>query len=129
MKWADTNILVRLITKSPTAQYQAVVQFLSQVSQPVFVHPAHVCEVMFVLEGNYYQYDVIQAAQELALILSASCFEVIDATAISNALRLYPASNLDFPDVLICELARVNNDEVLSFDRKMARLGVAIRQP
>jgi predicted nucleic-acid-binding protein len=127
--WADTNILMRLITKSPTAQYQAVVKFLSQLNNPVFVHPAHICEAIFVLEGNYYQYSVIQAAQELSLVLSASCFEVIDATAISNTLRLYPASNLDFPDVLICELARVNNDEVLSFDRKMARLGVPIRQP
>jgi predicted nucleic-acid-binding protein len=127
--WADTNILVRLITKSPTAQYQAVVQFLSQVSKPVFVHPTHVCEAMFVLEGNYYNYSAIQATGELALVLSASCFDVIDATAIANTLRLYPESNLDFPDVLICELARVNNDEVLSFDRKMARLGVPIRQP
>ena len=127
--WADTNILVRLITKSPTMQYQAVVQFLSQVSKPVFVHPAHVCEAMFVLEGNYYHYSALQATQELALALSATCFNVIDAAAIANTLRLYPASNLDFSDVLICELARVNNDEVLSFDRKMSRLGVPIRQP
>ena len=127
--WADTNILVRLITKSPTTQFQAVVQFLSQVSTPVFVHPAHICEAIFVLEGNYYQYGTVQASQEIALILSASCFEVIDANALANTLRLYPASNLDFPDVLICELARVNNDEVLSFDRKMARLGVPIHHP
>ncbi len=35
----------------------------------------------------------------------------------------------DFPDVLICELARVDGDEVLTFDRKMARLGVPIRTP
>jgi predicted nucleic-acid-binding protein len=58
-----------------------------------------------------------------------SCFEVLNAIAVNNALRNYPTSNLDFPDVLICELARVEAGEVLTFDKKMARLGIPIRIP
>ena len=63
------------------------------------------------------------------MLLSSDRFEVIDALAVSNALSAYPASNLDFPDVLICELARIGGGQVLTFDRKMARLGVPLIQP
>ena len=63
------------------------------------------------------------------MLLSSDRFEVIDALAVTNALSAYPASNLDFPDVVICELARVGGGQVLTFDRKMARLGVALLNP
>ena len=63
------------------------------------------------------------------MLLSSDRFEVIDALVVDNALSAYPASKLDFPDVLICELARVGGGQVLTFDRKMARLGVPLIQP
>ncbi len=129
MIWADTNILLRLITKSPVHQLEAIKQFLKTAVVPVLVHPAHICEALFVLEGKIYQFSAQQAAQDIAMLLSSDRFEVIDATAVNNALSAYPASNLDFPDVLICELARVGGGQVLTFDRKMARLGVPLIQP
>jgi predicted nucleic-acid-binding protein len=127
--WADTNILVRLVTQNPTTQFKAVQTYLQTVNGTVKVHSAHICEALYVLEGQVYQFTTTRAAQELELILSASCFEVIDAIAVIKALRAYPASNLDFPDVLLCELARAEASEVLTFDKKMARLGVTIQIP
>ncbi len=127
--WADTNILVRLVTQQPIVQFQAVQTFLQTVRIPIRVHPAHICEAVYVLEGQVYQLSAARAAQELTLILSASCFEVLDAIAVANTLRTYPASNLDFPDVLLCELARAEATQVLTFDKKMARLGVPIQIP
>ena len=129
MIWADTNILLRLITKTPVHQLEAVKQFLKAAVAPVLVHPAHICEAMFVLEGQVYQFSTQQAAQNIAMLLSSDRFEVIDALAVFNTLSAYPASNLDFPDVLICELARVTGGQVLTFDRKMARLGVPLISP
>ena len=129
MIWADTNILLRLITRLSVDQYDRVMAFLDTATTPIFVHPTHICEALYVLEGKTYQRSSLVAAQELQAALSNQHFEVIDALAVSNALNAYPASNLDFPDVLICELARVGSGQVLTFDRKMARLGVPLVQP
>lgn len=129
MIWADTNILLRLITKTPVHQLEAIKQFLKAAVAPVLVHPAHICEALYVLEGQVYKFSTARAAQDIAMLLSSDRFEVIDALAVTNALSAYPASNLDFPDVLICELARVGGGQVLTFDRKMAQLGVALVSP
>ena len=129
MIWADTNILLRLITKTPIHQLEAIKQFLKAATAPVLVHPAHICEALYVLEGQVYQFSASRAAQDIAMLLSSNRFEVIDALAVTNALSAYQASNLDFPDVLICELARVDGGQVLTFDRKMARLGVLLISP
>ena len=50
--WADTNILVRLVTQHPAAQFQAVQTYLQTVNTAVKIHPAHICEALYVLEGQ-----------------------------------------------------------------------------
>ena len=129
MIWADTNILLRLITRQSVDQYNRVMAFLEITTAPIFVHPAHICEALYVLEGKTYQRTSLEVTKELQAALSNQHFEVIDATAVNNALSAYPASNLDFPDVLICGLARVGGGQVLTFDRKMARLSVPLITP
>lgn len=101
----------------------------SSTLQRLMVHPAHVCEAVFVLEGKVYQMSSAQTAHNLRQVLSLAVFEVVDEAAVINALVTYPASNLDFPDVLLCELARLRDDTVLSFERKLARLGVRVVVP
>jgi predicted nucleic-acid-binding protein len=127
--WADTNILVRLATGLPVEQHAALTGFLEQRTAPIYVHAAHVCEAIFVLEGHFYLMTAVEATQSLGTALSIEKFIVQDYAAVARALATYPSSNLDFPDVLICELARVDGTQVLSFDRKMARLGVQIIKP
>ena len=51
----DTNILVRLITRYPQEQYAAAAGLLEnaeKLGQTVQVHPMHVAEAIFVLEGT-----------------------------------------------------------------------------
>jgi predicted nucleic-acid-binding protein len=127
--WADTNILVRLAVQQPVMLFEAVSKFIAQNEAPILVHPAHICEAIFVLEGSVYQKTSEDAAQTLLDVLSSDVFTVVDDAAVMQALRVYPSTNLDFPDVLLAELARVDGSEVLTFDRKMARLGVPIRMP
>ncbi len=93
MIWADTNILIRLITKDPQPQFEAVVAFLQNTQTPLRVHPAHICEAIFVLEGQFYQYTSFDAAHELSIALSGVFFQVIDYAAIAKALAVYPSSN------------------------------------
>jgi predicted nucleic-acid-binding protein len=56
--WADTNILVRLVTQHPTPQFQAVQTYLQTVTTAIKVHPAHICEALYVLEGQVYQFEL-----------------------------------------------------------------------
>jgi predicted nucleic-acid-binding protein len=114
--------------------YEAARAYLEAVErspepQRLRVHPAHICEAVFVLEGKIYEMSSAQTAHDLRQVLSLAVFEVADETAVVNALIAYPPSNLDFPDVLLCELARLGDDSVLSFERKLARLGVRVVVP
>jgi len=132
--WVDTNILVRLVVQSPEPMYQAVRGYLealeaSPTPDPLRVHPAHVCEAIFVLEGKVYGMSPANAAHDLRQVLSLGVFEVLDEAVVVNALLAYPRSNLDFPDVLLCELARLHGSAVFSFERKLARLGVEVIVP
>jgi hypothetical protein len=49
---------------------------------------------------------------------------VVDEAAVVNVLLVYPQSKLDYPDVPLCELARQEGASVLSFERKLAWLGL-----
>jgi predicted nucleic-acid-binding protein len=91
-------------------------------------------QAIFVLEGKIYGMIAkhewpAQAAHDLRQVLSLAVFKVVDEAAVVNALITYPQSNLDFPDVLLCELARSGGASVLSFERKLARLGVQVVVP
>ena len=77
MIWADTNILLRLITKTPVHQLEAIKQFLKAAFAPVLVYPVRICEALYVLEGQVYQFSAQQAAQDIAMLLSSDRFEVI----------------------------------------------------
>jgi predicted nucleic acid-binding protein len=132
--WVDTNILLRLITKSPSPMYDAARAYLEALErspspQALVIHPAHICEAIFVLEGKIYTMTPAQAAHDLRKVLSLAVFEVVDEAAVVNALIAYPQSKLDYPDVLLCELARQRGASVLTFERKLARLGVPVIVP
>lgn len=134
MIWVDTNILVRLVTKNPPAMFEVARSYLEALERspeppPLMVHPAHICEAIFVLEGKIYGLSPAEAAHDLRQVLSVALFKVVDEAAVVSALIAYPHSNLDYPDVLLCELARQRGASVLTFERKLARLGVPLVVP
>lgn len=128
----DTNVLVRLVTKHPPGMFEGARRYLQEAErrgEKLAVHPVHVTEALFVLEGKVYSLQPEQAASELRQLLTMEVLEVDDGPAVLEALRRYPLSGLDFPDVLIAEIARLRGATVLSFDRKIARLGVRVVDP
>ncbi len=130
--WADTNILIRLITKQPQEQFEAVYRHLKkleQTSQTVSVHPVHIAEAIFVLEGKVYQYTPEQAARDLLTVLSMTVFSPADEIAVINALREYPKYSHDFPDVFLAQLAFLENGKIVSFEKKLKPLEVTVEIP
>lgn len=120
----DTNILVRLITRYPQEQYAAAAGLLEnaeKLGQTVQVHPIHVAEAIFVLEGTTYRLTPAQAGLELMSLFEASIWSVREVEPLLAALAAYPESGLDFPDIYLAELARFDRLRVVSFDRKLIR--------
>lgn len=129
---ADANFLLRLITKHPEPMYRAARAFAleaEKLGEQVEVHPMHVAEAIYVLEGRIYGLSPKEAAGEILLLLEARPFAPREEKALLAALKAYPESGLDFPDVFLAELARCEGKRVLSFDRKIAKTGIDLLTP
>jgi len=83
-----------------------------------------VAEAIYVLEGRIYGLSPEVAASELHALLSARPFAPREEEALIAALEAYPKSGLDFPDVFLAKLAQTEGKRAVSFDKKLARLGV-----
>ncbi len=124
---ADANFLLRLLTKRPKPFYRAARAFAQRAEEEgerVEVHPVHVAEAIDVLKGRVYGLSAEEAAGELLALLSARPFAPREEEALFAALEAYPDSGLGFPNVFLAQLARVEGKRVVSFDKKLARLGV-----
>lgn len=130
--WVDTNVLLRLITRQPESMYRAArasVERAEAQGLPLKVHSVHVAEAVYVLEGRVYGLSPRVACEELLVLLSAEVLSVQDELPVMRALERYPGAGVDFPDVLLAELARISADDVLSFDNRLQRLGVRVVSP
>jgi predicted nucleic acid-binding protein len=130
--FVDTNVLVCLITKHPEPMHRAARAWFERADEQglrAMVHPVHIAEAVFVLEGRVYGLPPRVASDELRVLLSAQVLTIQDELAVVRALERYPDTGLDFPDVLLAELARVAEKDVLSFDSDIARLGVRVVVP
>lgn len=119
---ADANFLLRLITKAPKDHYEkarAEARALEAAGGAIEVHPVHVAEALYVLEGRIYGVPPEEASKALLLLLESRPFKPREAPALLNALRRYPRSGLDFPDVFLAELALNEEKGMLTFDQKL----------
>jgi predicted nucleic acid-binding protein len=124
---ADANFLLRLITKHPQPMYRAARAFALEAERegiPIEVHPMHVAEAVYVLEGRIYGLSPRETTKGLLALLAARPFAPREEEALLAALEAYPESGLDFPDVFLAKLARTEGKRVVSFDRKIAQAGV-----
>jgi predicted nucleic acid-binding protein len=128
----DANFLLRLLTRHTEPMYQAARAFALEAERrglALEVHPIHVAEVVYVLEGRLYGLSPREVARELLALLSARPFVPREEEALRGALEAYPESGLDFPDLFLAELARAEGKPVVSFDRKIRRTGVKLIVP
>jgi len=129
---ADANVLLRLITRTPEPLFLAARDFLLGVEkkgQRVQVHPMHVAEAVYVLEGRVYGLSRNVAARELLTLLEARVFEPVDGAVLVKALRAYPEAGLDFPDVFLLAWAEEYGSQVVSFDRGLQNAGMVVLNP
>ncbi len=119
---ADANFLLRLITKVPASHYRKArdeALAVEEVGGAIEVHPVHVAEALYVLEGRVYAVPPAEAAASLLALLESRPFKPRESQALLNALRRYPDSGLDFADVFLAELLVAEGKMPLTFDQKL----------
>ncbi|WP_456410638.1 PIN domain-containing protein [Oceanithermus sp.] len=129
---ADANVLLRLVTRAPETMFRAARDFLLDLEaqgRRLKVHPMHVAEAIYVLEGEVYGLSPEEAARELGTLLTARVFEPLDEAALMRALEAYPGTGLDFPGVFLLAWAEEYGGQVLSFDRGLRKAGTSAIDP
>jgi predicted nucleic-acid-binding protein len=116
----DTNVLLRIAVPDDAAQADAVASLLKrlQVDDVLFVNVSVVLEAYWVLNRKYH-YPRDRILDFIQAILERREFEVAAYEAIGNAVYLCRMTNVDFADVLLSEMNRLDGcAKTLTFDRK-----------
>ena len=120
MRAADTNVLLRIITRDDPKQAASADQF---VEKGAWVSILALAEAMWVLRETY-ERSSADVAATVQMLLSHRDLTLQDADAVAAALEIFrvrPA--LGFSDCLLLELARKAGHLPLgTFDRNLSKL-------
>jgi predicted nucleic-acid-binding protein len=120
MRAADTNILVRLITRDDTRQVPQAEAF---VEKGAWVSTVVLAETTWVLE-SVYDLGHDEIATVIEMLLSHEHLSLQDAETVAAALARYRETpSVGFTDCLVLEIARKAGHLPLgTFDRRLAKI-------
>ena len=115
----DTNILIRYLTKDDEAQWQQATQLI-QSGEHCFIANIVLCEMVWVLRGEPYQYSKDEILTTLEAMLQSPTFEFEHRSAVYQAVQRTKKGRADFSDYLIGAIAlQAGSRETATFDRKL----------
>ncbi|MFN6539089.1 MAG: PIN domain-containing protein [Nostoc sp. EkiNYC01] len=115
----DTNILVRYLTKDDEKQWMQAAEIIERGEQ-CFVANIVLCELVWVLRGNPYQFSRKEISNTIELMLQCSVFELENRSLVYQALQRFKQGNADFSDYLIGAIAQYCGcSSIATFDRKL----------
>jgi len=125
MRAADTNVLVRLVTRDDDAQLAVATAF---VQTAVWVSHIVLAETVWVLQRAY-RFESARIASAIDLFLHHETVTLQDADVVAAALDLYRGkTDVGFSDCLVLEIARKAGHLPLgTFDRDLGKLDGAER--
>jgi len=116
MKIIDANIVLRyLLNDNPELSPKAK-EIIEQntVEVPIEV----LCEVVYVLSG-YYKIDKQNVCAKLIQFIEQIQFTLTNREIIIQGLNYFGKYNIDFVDCLLAAYAKIEKDEILTFDEKL----------
>ncbi|QLE39519.1 type II toxin-antitoxin system VapC family toxin [Nostoc sp. C052] len=115
----DTNILVRYLTKDDEKQWEQAAEIIEGGEQ-CFVANIVICELVWVLRGNPYQFSREEISNTIELMLQCSVFELENRSLVYQALQRFKQGSADFSDYLIGAIAQHSGcSSTVTFDRKL----------
>ena len=133
MKFLDTNVILRFLTRDHPQQSAAVLPLLEQIAAgtlTVTVSEAVLMETEHVLSSRLlYNLPRADIARHLDLVLSLRGLRTPDKAIYRRAVAIYAAVNVDLADALtVAHMERQGISTVLSFDRDFDRFPAIRRE-
>ena len=119
MQLVDANIILRyLMNDNPDLSPKAK-EIIEQntIEVPVEV----LCEVVYVLSG-YYKIDRQNVSVKLKQFFEQIQCTLSNRDVIMQGLDYFGKNNLDFVDCLLAGYAKIEKDEIFTFDEKLEKL-------
>ncbi|WP_233221134.1 PIN domain-containing protein [Chlorogloea sp. CCALA 695] len=102
----DTNLLVRYVTADDLEQWQLAAELIEAEGQLCFLSNIVLCELVWVLRGQLYQFTRPQIAEVLEAMLATPVMEFENRSSVYQALQRMKLVKLIF---LITRLAQLLN--------------------
>ena len=116
----DTNILVRYVTADDLEQWQLAAGLIEAEGQLCFLSNTVLCELVWVLRGQPYQFTRPQIAEVLEAMLATPVMEFENRSSVYQALQRMKLGKVDFSDYLIGAIAHHTGcSTTYSFNRKL----------
>lgn len=116
-KLLDANAILRYLLLDNEEQARAVREAVERGAETV---PEVLCECVYVLQGKVYGFSRPEISRALSALLED--VECERGASMLRALEVYASTRLDFVDCILAAMAEVEGRDVLTFDRKLARL-------
>ncbi len=122
MQAVDTNVLIRiLVTDDKQAEQVKLARQFAKKAKILFITQIVQIELVWVLEAAY-KLDKSEIVRVLHHLQTNEAFQLQGESEFSEALQLFQSNNVDFSDSLILIESRKENCDVVTFDKKFARL-------
>lgn len=117
---ADTNLVVRFLTKDIDGQAQKVKSLL-QKGEILYINETVLIELYWVLT-NVYDYPKIKFIQAIDQITNTEGFVFFDEQIINASIADFVNSSAGFNDCLIHQMNKSRGYKTLTFDKKASKL-------
>jgi len=118
MVMLDTNAILRLVLKDNAEMEKVVKNTL--IKQLCFIPIEVVAEAIYVLT-KVYKLERLLIATTLKDFFEISNVYVFKKEIVYSALNLFANSNLDFVDCLLVSYSKIENYDVLTFDKELKK--------
>jgi predicted nucleic-acid-binding protein len=122
----DANIILRYILNDHTELSPKAKGIIEQYSVEVTVEV--LCEVVYVLTG-YYKIDRKTVSTELENFIKQTQCIVPHQGVVLQAFKYFGETVLDFVDCILAGYAKVEKDEIHTFDKKLQKLIAKTEHP
>jgi len=127
----DSNAILRYLTNDVVEQAGKVENYLLKAEKgeiKLEVRTEVIIEVIFHLV-NWYKLPKAEACDKIIAFISPDWMNVPSKSAALEALQLYRTKNIDFVDLLLWSIAKVDGKKILSFDKDFDKLQPTLRLP
>lgn len=117
----DTNIIVRILLNDNPLLFKRAKELIEKEEEVLVLDPI-VFEVFYVLENKIYNTPKNEAVLSVRRFLKQKKVFLENKELIELTLEKYSTNNISIPDSYLLARSELNNNKLLTFDKKLNKL-------